>query len=232
MATNNSINNIYRAGRLTGGQVYTSSTTWSKPAGMKDDDFILIEGVGGGGGSNGTPATDSTHGAISGSGAGGGYFFKKILGSALASSETITIGAGGAAGAPGGLGAGDGGTTSFGAHASATGGEAANIGGLVSGSQGTRYIIASIGGIGAGGDINITGASSVRGLMFFNEFSMRILDIRGGGSALSSSHSSRGQSSGGIFPGGGAYGTAVGASATSRPGAAGAGGLLTIWEYY
>ena len=232
MATNNSINNIYRAGRLTGGQVYTSSTTWSKPAGMKDDDFILIEGVGGGGGSNGTPATNSTNGAVSGSGAGGGYFFKKILGSALASSETITIGAGGAAGAPGGLGAGDGGTTSFGAHASATGGEAANIGGVVNSNQGTRYISASIGGIGAGGDINITGARSVRGLMFFNEFSLRVSDIRGGGSALSSSHSSRGGSSGGIFPGGGAYGTAVGSNSAARPGAAGATGMVKIAEYY
>jgi len=68
--------------------------------------------------------------------------------------------------------------------------------------------------------------------MFFNEFSMRIFDIRGGGSALSSSLSSRGQSSGGIFPGGGACGAAHGGLKSSTPGAAGATGMVKIAEYY
>ena len=233
MTTNNAINNIYKDGRLADIKYYTSSTTWTKPSNMLDDDFIIIELVGGGGGSASTVSTGASSSSVSGSGAGGGYSYKKIFGSALASSETVTIGAGGAGATSTSGGAGGYGTiTSFGSHASASGGSGGGAGVAAFTPSGSAQIPPAIAGIGIGGDINITGARPNRSLVFYNEGIVRIPDIRSGGSALSTSISSRGSSAGGRFPGGGACGAAHGPSATSRPGAAGASGLITIWEYY
>jgi len=232
MATNNSINNIYKDGRLADIKYYTSSTTWTKPSNMLDDDFIIIELVGGGGGSGSTVSTSASASSVSGSGAGGGYSCKKIFGSALASSETVTIGAGGAGSTSSGGGGGSGTTTSFGSHASASGGSGGGGGVAAFTPSGLAQIPPAIAGTGTGGDINIEGARPNKSLVFYNEGLNRVSDVRSGGSALSTSFSSRGNSGGGIFPGGGACGAGHGPSTTSRPGAAGAGGLLTIWEYY
>ena len=232
MTTNNAINNIYKDGRLADIKYYTSSTTWTKPSNMLDDDFIIIELVGGGGGSGSTVSTSASASSVSGSGAGGGYSCKKIFGSALASSETVTIGAGGAGATSSGGAGGYGTITSFGSHASASGGSGGGGGVAAFTPSGAAQIAAAIAGTGTGGDINIEGARPSKSLVFYNEGLVRIPDVRSGGSALSTSISSRGTSDVGIFPGGGACGAVHGASTTSRPGAAGAGGLLTIWEYY
>jgi hypothetical protein len=232
MTTNNAINNIYKDGRLADIKYYTSSTTWTKPSNMLDDDFIIIELVGGGGGSASTVSTGASASSVSGSGAGAGYSYKKIFGSALASSETVTIGAGGVGATSSGGGGGSGTTTSFGSHASASGGSGGGAGVAAFTPSGLAQIPPAIAGIGTGGDINITGARPNKSLVFYNEGIVRIPDIRSGGSALSTSFSSRGSSGGGRFPGGGACGAGHGALKTSRPGAAGASGLIIIWEYY
>jgi len=233
MTTNNAINNIYKEGRLADIKYYTSSTTWTKPSNMLDDDFIIIELVGGGGGSGSTVATGESASSTSGSGAGGGYSYKKIFGSALASSETVTIGAGGVGGtSPSGGGGGSGTTTSFGSHASASGGSGGGAGVAAFTPSGLGQVPPAIAGTGTGGDINIKGARPNKSLVFYNEGINRASDVRSGGSALSTSISSGGSSAGGRFPGGGACGAVHGALKSSRPGAAGAGGLLTIWEYY
>ena len=106
---------------------FTSSGTWTKNDGLK---YVIIEGVGGGR----TGGTGSNQGNGGGGGGAGGYFRKLILASALGATETITVGAMGAA-------------TSFGSHATGNG-----AGALHSNDFGGP------GGTATGGDINMTGS--------------------------------------------------------------------------
>jgi len=109
----------------------------------------VIGGGGGGGGSNGA----SNYGA-GGSGGGGGGTAIKLIDVAVIDSVAVTVGAGGAGGS--GTGDGDtGGTSSFGSHCSATGGE-----GGVKGNPSTTHGVftyGTAGGIGSGGTINMEG---------------------------------------------------------------------------
>jgi hypothetical protein len=107
--------------------------------------------VGGGGGGGGC------YNYGGGAGAAGGYSKKIISTSALSSTESVTVGLSGSGGAPQ-LPGGDGGTTSFGSHCSATGGQG--------GKAQTSLIYTtdgSLGGISIGGDLNLkeTNAGSI-----------------------------------------------------------------------
>lgn len=115
-------------------EVFTSSNTWTKDAGLK---YVVVEVVGGGG--TGGNATDNSLGAGGGGGGGGGYSRKKILASALSATETVTVGAAAS-------------TSSFGAHVSATGG-----------SNGVAEGAGGAGGVGSGGDINVAGGGGGSG---------------------------------------------------------------------
>ena len=119
------------------------------------ESFVIVEGWGAGGGSGGA----GTSNCAAGGGSSGGYVRKKILAAALGATETITIGAGGTAGAAGGNG-GTGGTTSFGAHATATGGGASN--GIASSNAITA---GGTPGVGASGDFNLTGFAGQPGTL-------------------------------------------------------------------
>ena len=105
--------------------VYTSDDTWTKPAGLK---YVEIELVGGGG--RGGPANGNEY--PGGGGGAGGYSKKIIAASNLGATETVTVGAAGS-------------SSSFGTHASATGGSNAAL-----------YNFGA-GGTGSGGDINLEG---------------------------------------------------------------------------
>lgn len=113
-----------------------SPATWTKPAGLA---FIDVELWGGGGG-GGTGAASSC-----GGGGGGGYLRRRIYASQLGATETITIGAGGAADT-------NGSNTTFGTLATAYGGGA---GGAAAGSgaagNGTSPAEGGGGGGGSGG---------------------------------------------------------------------------------
>ena len=109
--------------------------------------YIVVEGWGAGGGGGGVTAVTCTGGG----GGAGGYFRQTLLAANIVATETITIGAGGTAGANTGGTGGTGGTTSFGAHASATGG----VGGV--GASSGVNTLGGLGGVGSGGDINLTG---------------------------------------------------------------------------
>jgi len=147
-----------------GVQVFSSSGTFTLPAGITSVD---VEVIGGGGGTGGTNAA----GYASGAGGGGGYSRKRISGLTPGDTVTVTVGAGGTDGAAGSAG-GNGGTSSFGSYSSASGGNggAAQSSGL---SQGGGA------GIGSGGDINLLGGEGGDSLSFG-----AAIGIGGGGSTI------------------------------------------------
>ena len=97
-------------------QTFTSSGTYTKPTGLK----IAFVQAWGGGGSGGHGAAGGSNGT-GGGGGGGGYNEQWILGTAIGTTETVTIGDGGAAVTS--VGAGNSGAnTTFGSLLTAYGG--------------------------------------------------------------------------------------------------------------
>lgn len=132
-------------------QIYTASGDFLKASLPAHVTHITVHVWGGGGGGGGAD-TDGYRGV---GGGGGGYARERIAVASLATSETVTVGAGGTAGssaATPGAG-GNGGTSSFGAFVSATGGTGGTAG--VTGAQ-----AGVAGGAGSGGDLNLTGGDS------------------------------------------------------------------------
>ncbi len=115
--------------------------TWVKPGNLDTSKPILVH-VWGAGGCGGAKTDAAGHGA-----GGGGLAVKYINSGALSATETITIGAGSED--PDLVG----GTTSFGSHCSATGGN----GGLNNTANQGSAADFGVGGLGIGGDINRRG---------------------------------------------------------------------------
>jgi hypothetical protein len=123
-------------------QLFTSSSTWTKPTGAIG---VYVECVGGGGGGGtGAYVNDTTHpstfGAGGGGGAGGVFISRIFVASSISSTVSITVGAGGAGGAfsfgplstSAGQNAFPGGSSSFGSYIStpqAPGGLGGPVGG-------------------------------------------------------------------------------------------------------
>lgn len=136
-------------------QKFPSSGTYTVTAGMK---YAIVRGVGGGGGGGGYPTTGSND-VGAGSGGGGGGFTEKLFTAAgVGSSQTVTIGSGGAAGGLSANGS-TGGVTSFGSLLTCNGGLGGVYSVAVNASGGGNFDVEAggLGGTATGGDINIQG---------------------------------------------------------------------------
>lgn len=212
--------------------VYTSSTTWNKPSGLVG---IKVTVVGGGGGSSGIGSTPSGTYMNGGAGAGGGTAIEYIPAASLSPTVSVTVGSGGSAGGTTSPQAGGtGGTSSFGAFCSATGGAGGGIAAPTSAPSQTYAGSPILGGVGSGGAVNIQGGGG-------SGASVGMGCVPGGasifGSGGASVVSSPGNPQNGTSPPANSYGAGAGnvAQYVSNPvkaGGAGASGVVVVEEFY
>lgn len=213
-------------GNLLARYVYTSNDTYSKNANAA---YIRVIVVGGGGGGGGTKTTGAGENSSGGGGGGGGYSDKIIANASVGSTETVTVGAGGTAGATSGGNGGGGGTSSFGSHCQATGGGGGNGCADVSG---TAFSPGGAGGVGSGGDINIAGAAGMNGIVYSGgRFPVGNggSSVLGGGALQGTASQSQGATGGNY--GGGGSGALITQNTTHVTGGAGAPGIVIVEEY-
>jgi hypothetical protein len=202
---------------ITNTQTFTSSGTWTKPSGANWVQVVLW-----GGGSSGYFGTTNAPG-----GGGGAYVSIVFAASSLTSTVTVTVGAGGA-GTSTSNNYNAGGTTSFGAYATAPGGNGVygGAGTNYNGSYGTN-LLAFGNAYADAGAASTTSRSGTYSADFPGGNS--ILGGAGGGAA--GDYSGGSQSNGGTSIYGGAGGAGRFASAGvagTQPGGGGGGSLVTL----
>ena len=191
-------------GKLLSISTFTGTGTWTKPAGCAS---IVVKVVGGGGGGS----------SYCESGGAGGFSEKRIDVTSI-SSIAVTVGSGGALAAYSGGNAG--GTSSFGAYCSATGGYGSN--------QNYGHT-GGFGGIGSSGDINLYGGSGTGHANNMNNGGVGKggHSYWGGNSNLTSRH----QNPGGTRPAAPGAGGTGGPTNENLGGQEGMNGLVVVWEY-
>ena len=192
-------------------QTFTASGTWTKPTGLKYA-IVEISGSGAGGGS----ALNTSGNASGGGGGGGGYCKKLIAAASLGATETVTIGALGAGGAPS-SGGSNGGNSTFGAILTANGG----TGGAHEGEGGA-------GGTATGGDINIAGGKGGDGDSLLLTGRYGGYSFYGFGGAPSKADGSNA----GVGYGSGGSGATDSGDAGGDTGGNGTAGICIVTEYY
>lgn len=214
--------------------VFTGNDTWNKRAGAVS---VMVELVGGGGSGGGTEATTAsgTFAAAAAGGGGGGYGRKLFSASALGSSVSVTVGAGGAAPTAGANNGNTGGTSTF-STASATGG-----GGGQASTARTIPVDVLVGTGGDGGtatgcDFAATGQVGFNGIIIGTEFRTA---GQGGASGFGFGGSVRASSAGagntgttGALYGGGGSGANAGDGQAARSGGAGAPGIVIVTTFF
>lgn len=212
-------------GRLLNVRVITATTTYTPTIGTTS---VVVKLIGGGGSGGGCSATGVGQASVSSGGSGGGYCLKRIV--TGFAGVTITIGAGGTAQAPGAAGV-SGGTTSFGALCSATGGS----GGLSGVATGTFPSLTGTSqpGAGSNGDVNGSGDWANISMILSSSYLFQSLGESGGSVIGGSVRAQPDDVSASPVANTGAGGSAVGCSASKSPRAGGAGGsgVAIILEY-
>ena len=219
------------ASSSTGGlksiQVFTSSGTWTKPAGIVK---IRVKVIGAGGGGGGVLGGPSALYAGSGGGGGGGGFSEKWLDVTGLTSEVVTVGHLGIGGDgsvpnPGATG----GTSFFGAICYAGGG----VGGTErEAAEEVNFTLGGAGGFGVNGDFNAPGSPGAFGMA--SPTGAQAISGMGGGSTISggapSAYAGNPQGRAGAgYGGGGSGGVSVGVA--NADGGNGAPGFILVWEY-
>ena len=189
-------------------QTFTSSGTWTRPAGITK--VIMEVQGGGGGGGKGANGDYNAHGA------GGGYC-KKFLDVSSISTSTITIGSGGTAVPAASTAAGGGGGDSIWADGTNTVTAGGGDGGQISPS----YVV-SVGGTATGGDVNIVGQTAL-----VNAMSYAGNSVLGFGGTFRSNSSAAGTQDGKGYGGGGATWSGYSTGGTGT----GSQGIVIVWEY-
>ena len=227
----NSTTHIFKpvSGSLVINQIpITSSVVYTPSAGLQ---YAIVEVVGGGAGGAGSINGAGT--CVGGAGGGGGYARTILSAATIGASQIITIGAGGAGGAAGTNSGINGGTTSFGTFAVATGG----FGGFTQINL-TDPFDATIGGLGgngtSGGSLLVTGGNGQLSV-FRGSPNTRLFGWAGaggtsmwsGGAPTSNAANGAGNNAGG-FGGGGSGGIST---TVSNPGGAGSQGAVVVTEY-
>lgn len=217
--------------------VFTADTTFVKGdhPGLR---AIDVQIKGGGGGAGGCGATDGTQASEGGGGGGGAYARKFITADLLGSSETITIGQGGAGATAGANTGGTGGTTTFTISDAGTADLVANGGGGGDGMAGTSSQATAFSGVGgargSGGDLDISGDSGGNGRVTGGAGTSIRANWGGGGPltrvVLTSAVDSNGAS--GARYGGGASGPRNGVNEVARGGQDGNNGVCIVDLYF
>lgn len=208
-------------------QVFTASATYTPTTGMK---YCIVEAVGAGGGGGG--GANAGGGVVYGAGGGGsGAYGRSVFAAAaIGASKAVTIGAGGAGGANTGTNGTTGGTTTFGALISCTGGG----GGGGTGTGGVNGLYApGGGGTATGSSLMVPGHPGFYGISFWgsDNLAARSVSGRGADSAYGAGGPAKvntggaGNAATGYGAGGG------GADGSITVGGAGTSGLVLITEF-
>uniref|UniRef100_UPI0035CC4E7F hypothetical protein n=1 Tax=uncultured Sphingomonas sp. TaxID=158754 RepID=UPI0035CC4E7F len=150
-------------------QIFTSNGTWTKALNASPTATTYGVCIGGGaGGGSGRRGAAATARAGGNGGAGGGWSDLTIATSLLGATESVTVGAGGTAGASvatddtNGAPGSAGGNSSFGAWIMANGGSAGAAAGIVNGTAPAGGIGGVIGGVGGSGNVGIATVTPAR----------------------------------------------------------------------
>lgn len=229
------------AGKLLVRRFFTNSVTPQTYLKNSAATFIIVYVLGAGSAGSGSARLGGTVSNPTGMpGFGGGCAIKLILNSSLTiAGDTVTVGKGGVAAAPGNNPGPAGGTSSFGSFCSATGGDATPaLSTSGNGALWTTVAAAPQGGIGTGGDINLRGSPGDTPIAHYNKPSITLAGGRGAGpfgqpgaQRITLTFGTDGSGLPASDANGGGGGGAGLAHVTSCAGGNGADGIVVIEEY-